>query len=123
MVILELLDVKGFTTIVKHKYPQAYTADKKTAKGSRAKLGTYSQAQTEHGTIINLYSQYHYGFGTINCDYSAIKKGFISLNEEYENKSIAIPKIGAGLAGGDWEKIESIINSVTPNLNITLFIV
>ena len=114
---------KGFAAIVKHKYPQAYTADKKTAKGSRAKLGTYSQAQTEHGTIINLYSQYHYGFGTINCDYSAIKKGFISLNEEYENKSIAIPKIGAGLAGGDWEKIESIINSVTPNLNITLFIV
>lgn len=114
---------KGFAAIVKHKYPQAYTADKKTSKGSRAKLGTYSQAETEHGIIINLYSQYHYGYGAINCDYSAIKKGFISLNEEYKDQSIAIPKIGAGLAGGDWEKIESIINEVTPDLDITLFIV
>lgn len=114
---------KGFATIVKHKYPQAYTADKKTAKGSKAKLGTYTQVTTEDGIIINLYSQFHYGLGKVNCDYSAIKKGFISLNDEFKNKSVAIPKIGAGLAGGDWLVIQKIINEVTPDLNITLFIV
>ena len=114
---------KGFAAIVKHKYPQAHTADKKTAKGSRAKMGTYSFAETDHGTIINLYSQFHYGFGKVNCDVGAIKDGFALLNEQYKGKTVCIPRIGAGLAGGDWSKIKQVIDSVTPDLNITLFIV
>ena len=67
-------------------------------------------------------SQYHYGYGAINCDYSAIKKGFISLNEEYENKSIAIPKIGAGLAGGDWNRIKGIIENELRDCQVTVVI-
>lgn len=114
---------KGFAAIVKHKYPQAHTADKKTPKGSRAKMGTYSQAETEHGIIINLYSQFHYGFGAVNCDIGAIKEGFALLNEEFKGKKVCIPRIGAGLAKGDWSKIKPAIESVTPDLDITLFIV
>ncbi len=114
---------KGFAAIVKHKYPQAHTADKKTPKGSRAKMGTYSQAETEHGIIINLYSQFHYGFGSVNCDIGAIKEGFALLNEEYKGKKVCIPRIGAGLAKGDWNKIKPAIESVTPDLDITVFIV
>lgn len=114
---------KGFAAIVKHKYPQAHTADKKTPKGSRAKMGTYSQAETEHGIIINLYSQFHYGFGSVNCDIGAIKEGFALLNEEYKGKKVCIPRIGAGLAKGDWNKIKPAIESVAPDLDITVFIV
>jgi len=48
--------------------------------------------------------------------YEAIKKGLDKLQEvmvEYENKnpSLHLPRIGAGLAGGDWKKIEEIIES------------
>ncbi len=114
---------KGFAAIVKHKYPQAHTADKKTPKGSRANMGTYSQAETEHGIIINLYSQFHYGFGSVNCDIGAIKEGFALLNEEYKGKKVCIPRIGAGLAKGDWNKIKPAIESVAPDLDITVFIV
>lgn len=114
---------KGFAAIVKQKYPQAYIADKKTAIGSRNKLGTYSLAETDDGVIINLYSQFHYGFNKVNCDLKAIKEGFTLLNKEYKNKSVCIPRIGAGLAKGDWSKIKPIIDLVTPDLNITLFIV
>lgn len=114
---------KGFAAIVKYKYPSAYQADLKTSYGSRAKLGSYSQSETNDGVIINLYSQFQYGYKKVNCDYSAIKRGFIALNEEFKGKSVAIPKIGAGLAGGDWSIIKAIINDNTPDLNITLFIV
>lgn len=86
-------------------------------------MGTYSFAETDHGTIINLYSQFHYGFGKVNCDVGAIKDGFALLNEQYKGKTVCIPRIGAGLAGGDWSKIKQVIDSVTPDLNITLFIV
>jgi hypothetical protein len=32
-----------------------------------------------------------------------------------------MPKIGAGLAGGDWEKIEEIINSVFDKRDIFVY--
>lgn len=114
---------KGFAAIVKHKYPQAHTADKATSFGCKKKLGNYSLAETEHGLIINLYSQFQYGYGKKHCSYPAIKEGFAKLNAEYAGKSVCIPKIGAGLAGGDWEIIKSNIDEVTPDLQITLYVV
>jgi len=35
---------------------------------------------------------------------------------------VAIPKIGAGLAGGNWEEISEVINEATPDAPVTLYI-
>lgn len=35
--------------------------------------------------------------------------------------TIHAPKFGAGLAGGDWSRIESIINNECPNLSVTVY--
>ncbi|WWS23940.1 hypothetical protein vBKpnAMK2_00291 [Klebsiella phage vB_Kpn_AM_K2] len=32
--------------------------------------------------------------------------------------ALYIPKIGAGIAGGDWELIEKLINLATPDIDI-----
>ena len=46
--------------------------------------------------------------------YEALKKSLISLVKDLQNLedvTIHMPKIGCGLAGGSWDKVEEIINS------------
>ena len=43
------------------------------------------------------------------------------VNENFKGKVICIPKIGAGLAGGDFKKIKKIINEVTPDVEIDVY--
>ena len=112
----------GIAAIVKYRYPGAYMADLKTPI-SKNKLGLYSMAQTEYGTIINLYTQYDFGTYKMQVDYDAVRKGFTLLNEDFKGSSVCIPRIGSGLAGGDWNTIKNIINEVTPDLEIVVYYV
>ena len=111
----------GIAKSILKEFPIAFKADKGTIKGDRNKLGNYSMSITEHGIIINAYTQYHYGFGKMNCDYTAIKKVFERLNEEYKGQIFCIPKIGCGLAKGDWNVVEKIINEATPDVGIDVY--
>ena len=112
---------RGIAATVKLKYFLAYKADLSTKKGDINKLGTYSLYKSSDGLVVNMYTQYHYGIGKVNCNLDAIKKGFTLLNEEYKGSSVCIPRIGAGLAGGNWDEISKIINEVTPDLSIIVY--
>lgn len=66
--------------------------------------------------VVNIIGQEGIGFSNGNppVRYDAIKIGLQKTQkcmEEYENKSpsLHLPRIGAGLAGGDWNEIEKII--------------
>lgn len=112
----------GIAKQIKEKYKEAYEADLETNKGSKEKLGTYSLVQINDSQyIINAYTQYFYG-GKNPLDYEALKNVFKLINENFENKIIGIPKIGAGLAKGNWEFIEKIINEETTNNTIICFL-
>ena len=111
----------GIAKTISKEFPVALEADKTTLRGDDSKLGSYTIAETEFGNIINAYTQYHYGFGKVNCDYDAILKVFTTLNKEYKGKTIGIPLIGCGLAGGDWSIVEKLINESTPDLDIHLY--
>jgi len=121
---------KGIAKTIKLKFPEAYIEDCKTIPGDKNKLGTYTKADISKTLnkpdtfIINAYTQYDYrktfDGSDINADYDAIKSVFLLINKDFAGKKIGIPKIGAGLAGGDWYKIAEIINSVTPDVNIEL---
>lgn len=104
-------------------------ADKnfKIPVGSIDRLGHYSiSSQYNVGSkaqldVINAYTQYGYGDGAVHqVNYRAIRTIFEDLDYAYEGQVIGIPKIGAGLAGGHWQAIETIINLVTPNVEIIL---
>lgn len=114
----------GIALPIKQNFPAAYAADLKTERGDKNKLGDYTFAQTEYGTVINAYTQYDFiSFpGIINCDYDATKKVFEKLNIDFKGKKIGIPKIGCGLAGGDWEIVSEIINKATPDVDIVCFV-
>jgi O-acetyl-ADP-ribose deacetylase (regulator of RNase III) len=62
-------------------------------------------------TVVNSYTQYHYGRNhkdgvLIPVDYDAIRMCMRKINYLFKGKKIGLPKIGAGLAGGIWEKRE-----------------
>jgi O-acetyl-ADP-ribose deacetylase (regulator of RNase III) len=106
----------GIAKEIKARYPRAYRADTDfTVKGDINKLGHYSWAivaePNKHEFIIlNAYTQYRYGKDGTHVDYDAIQRVFETIAKNFGDKVIGYPKIGAGLAGGDWNTIETIIN-------------
>lgn len=57
--------------------------------------------------------------------YDAIYKGLLELKLKLKTNckySIHMPKIGSGLAGGDWLKIEKIINKIFVDENVYVYI-
>lgn len=122
----------GIAKTVRDKYPRAYAADMATQKGDLRKLGhfthayissdgSYTGGNHKNGfTIINAYTQAVYwdqGEGVINLDYDALERVFMGIKLVYDNNraglaKFAIPKIGAVRGGGDWERIENIIDSI-----------
>lgn len=109
----------GIAGQIKKKYPKAYYADLSTGYSDDGKLGKLSVAKIEkkNVTVLNLYSQFLPG---PNVVYGAIYKGLSLINLEFAGKKIAIPMIGAGIAGGDWTKIKQIILSSLTSVDLTI---
>jgi O-acetyl-ADP-ribose deacetylase (regulator of RNase III) len=108
----------GVAKQIKIVYPELYMADSNHIGTPKERLGNYTKAGLKNGkTGYNVYSQYSYG-GGINLDYNALKKALELVKSDMISnglKSIAMPKIGAGLAGGDWIKIEQTLTEVFNN--------
>lgn len=116
---------KGLALEIKERYPEAYEADKKTVYASKDKLGSFSYVEVSPNKfIVNCYTQYHWIKGLNNeptihkngksvfvlADYHAIRNCMIALRNKFTNEHrFGIPKIGAGLANGDWKIIENIV--------------
>jgi O-acetyl-ADP-ribose deacetylase (regulator of RNase III) len=114
----------GVAKFLRDKYPIVYEVDCLTIPGDENKLGKYSVALVDEKlTIINCYTQYHYHYSENRCkvDYYAVRKCFEVIKENYPNKDLCMPKIGCGLAGGDWNIVESIINEVFDDRNIYVY--
>lgn len=120
----------GIARTIAHEFPFAEYVDKGTEFGSVEKLGEYSAAlvsvaHNRVASVVNAYTQLYPGRENKRRLYNSIEKVFTKLNNQLDGKLdddmiTGIPKIGAGLAGGDWGIIEEIINRVTPNMNIVL---
>jgi len=104
---------RGVAKDIRATFPEAYAVDQDTAQGDRSKLGSYTSVKVERNstsiTILNPYTQYsHTGDGVL-VDYAAVKNVFDRIKHEYSGLRIGYPKIGAGLARGDWNTIVGII--------------
>jgi len=105
----------GIAGQIAKEFPAALTVDKQTKFSDYEKLGTFSMISTEYGIIYNAYTQYRPGREDTNRLYKAIRWAFSNIDDMALgiDPVIGIPKIGAGIAGGDWTIIEKIINDVT----------
>lgn len=105
----------GIAKSIKAQFPAAYSADLQTQKGSRDKLGTISTAtvEFENGhelTIVNAYTQYHWRGRGVLVDYDAVRSAFRQIKIQFSGRRIGYPRIGAGMAKGDWNVISKIIS-------------
>lgn len=94
--------------------PEAAIIDNYTKRGDAKKLGHFTAAEIERGKtkfiVVNAYTQFGCNINKVNVDYNAIRSCFKLIKEKYTGKRIGYPKIGAGLAKGDFSIISKIID-------------
>jgi O-acetyl-ADP-ribose deacetylase (regulator of RNase III) len=128
----------GIALQVQKYYPEAFEADKATKYGDESKLGTYSSWTGPNKffpekdiTIVNAYTQFsifkrdfrNSRFSKDDLfEYDHFGKLVVDIRNDFEGKSIAFPKIGAGLAHGDWELIKSMINCAFDDIEVKVYI-
>lgn len=119
----------GIAEQIRNEWPMVYKVDVDYSdKGDFMKLGTYTHCRQKiskqpdtHDNkdykwlhIYNAYTQFRYGIGSgpynpdVLVDYNAVRNVFALIIASLPKKipmKIGIPKIGAGLAGGDWDYI------------------
>lgn len=123
----------GLAKTIAERYPAVEEIDASTANiDPTSKLGEFSgvtvQSPDDNGvefTIVNAYIQEFargYGSGETLVDYDAVRTVFRSIAENFSGQRIAYPKIGAGMARGDWSIISKIIDEELAGEDHTLVI-
>ncbi len=109
----------GIALAVRKTYPVAFNRYREIflAQGKRLDLGQCIFVDCPDGrVVINAVSQADYGRdpGIVYVSYDAVRSIIKQIDlwaAANDIASVAFPKIGAGLANGDWSVIESIIET------------
>lgn len=117
----------GFAKSISSLYPEVLAVDKTTGKGDKSKLGTCSMVTivTPNGhnvTIVNMYAQYKYGRNDVHLDMVALHSCLEVVNTKFPKRRIAMPRIGAGTAGGNWYEIANTIHTVLCGMDYLIYI-
>lgn len=105
-----------------------FTLEQLKYKGDINKLGCidYEPRITDvwKVEVVNAYTQYYYGQNSPNCktplDYSALRLCLRKMNHTFAGKHIGLPKIGCGLAGGEWVAVKEIIQRELVDCDVTI---
>lgn len=103
----------GFAKQVAQRFPEAREVDFETKHGSWDKLGDYSVAYVADDKFVyNCYTQYLYGHNRRHFNYDAWAKVLEEMVWKGVPNNIFMPRIGCGLAGGDWEITQKILETI-----------
>lgn len=109
----------GFVVPLGKFYPKA--KDLYTAAGKDLILGETILADDGVVKVAHMIAQHKLGGKAIR--YAALAKCMTTVREKVPPKSVKIhaPLFGAGLAGGNWDFIEELIDEVWGNYDITVW--
>lgn len=120
---------KGFVLAVSKKWKQPEAEYKKWHKSAQNfNLGEVQFVQVENNMwVANLIGQhniYRNRSGIPPIRYEAVLEGLQKVTQfAIENQaSVHMPRIGCGLAGGTWDKIEPIIEQTLLSDNIEVYV-
>lgn len=111
----------GIAKQLADRYPEVEEADQTTEFGDKNKLGTSSMCTVKgdtHSFIVeNVYTQYYWSHGKDVFEYDAFEKYLNQIANHMKEShypddgklKFGFPQIGAGLAGGDWNRISKMI--------------
>lgn len=103
----------GVAKVLREKYPKAYQDYNDAYNSYGLALGDNIVSVQYDGKVIhNAITQKDYGRrdDRVYVSYWAIAEVFRKINS-WGVKEVALPKIGAGLANGDWNVISAIIEN------------
>lgn len=118
----------GIAVQIKQKYPEVFEAYKRWQKERGLHLGDVvfcPPTPSRPFWLANAITQEFYGRdGRVYVDYDAVKTCFdkVSKLASTHGLSVHYPKIGAGLGGGDWDKIREIISSSLDGLEHSVWL-
>ena len=114
----------GIAKLIRRRFPAAYAADLTTTKGDRAKLGTCTSATIDTGShqliVVNAYTQYGFSGDGDQLRYDSLATCMAWIAQNHRTRRIGLPRIGAGLAGGDWERIHGILATAFADCDATV---
>lgn len=103
----------GVAKAVRAAYPGAYTAYRAKFDASGLNLGDIILYVREDRVVANMITQEKFGAdGSRYVDYGAVEVCLWKMNRTAQHEGwseVAMPMIGAGLGGGDWQVISGII--------------
>lgn len=131
----------GVAAAIRAQWPEVYktyrdTMIDKNWIGNTSALGEIipapinSQIPPAH-VVLNCITQVNFGAGTKLVSYDAVDKSMERIASEFKNDTnfgysdilggISMPKIGAGLGGGQWGVIEEIIKHHLNGISVTVW--
>jgi len=116
----------GFAKAVKERYPSVREAYLYRFNTRGWKLGETQICNVGDGTgreIANCATQERYGAPDKGpyVSYPAIREVIRNLVKSWP-QGFAMPKIGAGLAGGNWDIISEIINDESKDVEVRVYV-
>lgn len=118
---------KGIALQFKKAFPNNFTAYEKACNGDRINVGKMfvtkdSNIDSGEKTIINFPTKKNWRKPS---EYSYIEEGLIDLIQVIDNykiKSIAIPPLGAGNGGLEWERVKKIIEKHLSQIDVDIYV-
>ncbi|GMK41280.1 hypothetical protein PCCS19_43360 [Paenibacillus sp. CCS19] len=117
----------GVARALRDRYVNLYPSYKRFCNQyeSHELLGKCQLVQTGSKFTANLFGQLNYGRqNVLYTNYEALKQSLTVLKEEAKKSghSIALPyNIGCGLANGDWNVVEPMLQEVFADYEVTLY--
>lgn len=117
---------KGLALEFKNKYPLNFEIYKKACDNASFNIGNLLIVPVDNKFIVNFPTKKHW---RNKSDLEFIKIGLEELKvaiKDFNIKSIALPKLGCGLGGLDWNEVFDLIknfhNSIVDNVLVQVFI-
>ena len=120
----------GIAAQIVNEFPEVQKEDNATSDDPQRKLGSFTYIASDGQIILNAYTQLNYGrdSNVVYVSYPAVRQCFRRMYSFFNNfedvfgvrYKIGIPKIGAGLANGDWNIISKIIEEEMKSLDVTV---
>lgn len=117
---------RGLALQFKNKFPQNLKEYQLACTNKEVQLGKMFVHQTGQlinpKYIINFPTKGHWKQNSKIEDISNGLDDLITIIEKYSIKSIAIPPLGSGLGGLDWEMVKKLIEEKLKNINCTIIL-
>lgn len=129
----------GVAKAIRARYPQAYSVYRTRFETQGLELGETIWVDCDPHVVINAITQDRYGRGPQRyADYDAIERAFRRIDavahatQTYTGDrptppkvidAVAMPLIGAGLAGGSWSKIAEIIETCATHFQPVVYLI